>query len=325
LGKLKLAVVYGAICGGCDVALLNWGLKLAEIASKYDIVYWNAAVDSKLEDLEKVDQIDVGVYMGVVRTELHEKLAKTLREKSRIVVAYGACAVYGGIPGLAALTDPGKAFEHVNSTVTTQSREEERALPAYLEMPRMLSTVKPVTRIIEVEVLVPGCPPSDESNDELAKILLEYEPGKEFHGKILLGEENSLCTVCPRRPEDMHRIVMPGIFRLHEVKLDETKCFLEQGVLCMGPATRAACKAPCIKNNYPCIGCMGPAPGVDDVGLKYSSSISSLVLVDKEKELMEYGLAKQLDKVVDPLGVFYAYTLPSSTIYKLAKLRGGGK
>ena len=68
----------------------------------------------------------------------------------------------------------------------------------------------------------------------------------------------------------------------------------------------------------PCIGCTGPAPGVDDVGLKYLSAIASILLVDKEKELLEKGLAKHLDKIVDPLGMFYRYILPSSYLTKLS-------
>jgi len=96
-------------------------------------------------------------------------------------------------------------------------------------------------------------------------------------------------------------------------------------VICLGPATRAACKAPCIVNNHPCTGCMGPAPGVDDVGLRMISSISSLVLVDREKTMSEKDIVKILDKVVDPLGVFYRYTLPISLIAKFKRSRGEEK
>ncbi|MET1160444.1 MAG: hypothetical protein ABWW65_05730 [Thermoprotei archaeon] len=319
---MRLAIVYGAICGGCDVAIANWGEKLIDIAKKYDIVYWNAVVDTKLEDLKKIDKIDVGIFMGVVRTDQHVELAELLREKSDIVVAYGTCAAYGDIPGLAALTNAKKLLEDVNRTVTTASYEENNVIVKETSFPKLLDTVYPVVQLIDADIIVPGCPPSTESNEELVKILIEYEHGKRFNGKIVLGEENSLCAICPRRPENLHKIVMPGIYRLHEVKLEEDKCFLEQGVLCMGPATRAACKAPCIKNNHPCFGCMGPAPGVDDVGLKFMSSLASLVLVDKEKELLERGLAKYLDKIVDPLGTFYKYTLPSSLIIKLARKKG---
>ncbi len=324
MDKMKIAIVYGAICGGCDVAIVNWGEKLAEILKKYDIVYWSVAVDGKLEDLEKIEHIDIGIYMGSVRTELHKKLAKMLREKSDIVISYGACASYGGTPGLATLVSGKKVIEDIKKTITTDSREEKE-LPEYAHIPKLLETNYAVVQLIDPDIIAPGCPPSAISNEEIVKFLLEYERGKKLEGKIVLGEENSLCSICPRRPKDLHKIVMPGIYRMHEIKIDENKCFLEQGILCMGPATRAACKAPCIKNNYPCVGCMGPAPGVDDVGLKYISSIASLAFVDKEKELMEKGLEKHLDKIVDPVGVFYKYTLSSSLLAKLARMKRGEK
>ena len=317
MGKLKLAIVYGAICGGCDVSLVNTGEKLADVLEKYDIVYWGAAIDGKADMLEKLDKIDVAIYMGTVRTESNLKYAKLIRDKADLVVAYGACAVYGGIPGLGALMEPEEIMKIVSSTVTTESKEEID-LPEELKLPRILPTCTSLVEILDPDVMAPGCPPGPISNDGLLKVLIDYAAGKKPEGKIIFGEEQSLCHECPRKPKDLSKIVMPGIYRLHEIKLEEGKCFLEQGILCMGPATRAACDMPCIKNNMPCIGCMGPAPGVDDVGLKYLSAIASILLVDKEKELLEKGLARHLDKIVDPLGMFYRYTLPSSYITKLS-------
>lgn len=318
---MKLAVLYGAICGGCDVAMVNWGEKLVDITSKYDIVFWNAAVDTKNDYFEKIPEIDIGIYMGIIRTEYHLDLVKKLREKTRIFIAYGACSVHGDIPGLAALHSGSKIMNDIKNSVTT-TYFEEKTTSDIVVLSKLLNTVYTTIQIVDPDIIVPGCPPSEDSDNELIKILLEIKPDTKIDKKIVLGEETSLCNICPRKPGDFHKITMPGIYRLHEVKLDPKTCFLEQGVICLGPATRAACKAPCVKNNYPCTGCMGPAPGVDDVGLKLLSSISSLLLVDKERDLMERGLSKYLDKIVDPLGVFYRYTLPISLVKKLVEKKG---
>ena len=316
MGKLKLAIVYGAICGGCDVSLVNIGEKLADVLEKYDIVYWGAAIDGKADMLERLDKIDVAIYMGTVRTESNLKYAELIRDKADLVVAYGACAVYGGIPGLGTLMEPKEIMEIVSSTVTTESIEEID-LPDEIKLPKILPRCSSLTEVLDPDIMAPGCPPGAISNEGLLKVLIDYAAGKKPEGKMIFGEEHSLCYECPRKPEDLSKIIMPGIYRLHEIRLDEDKCFLEQGILCMGPATRAACKMPCIKNNMPCIGCMGPAPGVDDVGLKHLSAIASILLIDKEKELLEKGLSRHLDKIVDPLGLFYKYTLPSSSLTKL--------
>ena len=82
----------------------------------------------------------------------------------------------------------------------------------------------------------------------------------------------------------------------------------------MGPATRSGCGARCISANMPCRGCFGPPPGIKDQGAKMLSAIASLLAVDKEMELGEEGLRDLLDKIPDPAGTFYRFTLPSATI-----------
>jgi F420-non-reducing hydrogenase small subunit len=117
---------------------------------------------------------------------------------------------------------------------------------------------------------------------------------------------------------------MPGIKRLHEVELDDKKCFLEQGILCMGPATRNICDHSCIKTNYPCTGCGGPLEWGGDSGVSMISSIGSILLVDSEKSLLEPGLTREIDKLRDHIGTFYRYTLRKSMLYKLRELKKGG-
>ena len=103
LKKIKIAVAPGSSCGGCDVALVNLNEKLLDITNYADIVFWPTALDFKIEDLEQVDEIDIGIFVGALRHEDHVKLAKLLREKSKIIVALGSCACYGGIFSLANL------------------------------------------------------------------------------------------------------------------------------------------------------------------------------------------------------------------------------
>jgi len=319
VSKPTLAIVYGAICGGCDVALVNLGERLAIILENYDILYWPAAVDSKREALEKVSSIDVSIYMGTLTNSEEVELAKLVRSKSRVLIAYGTCAIYGGIPGLRALINASQTLKEISSTTTTV---EEVRLPRVAELPDLLDRVKSLIDVVEPDVIAPGCPPSDSVNETLVDILVDYAKGAKLEGKVFIGDPNSLCSKCERKPPELSKISMPGIRRLHELKLVEDKCFLEQGVLCMGPVTRATCDLPCIKNNLPCIGCSGPALNVEDMGLEMVSVLSSILLVEREKELLEEGLSKELDKIVDLIGLLYRYTLPRSLLIKL-KSSGG--
>jgi len=317
----KLAIVWGAICGGCDVSIVNVGESLAKLLDSFDIVYWNVAVDNKLEKLKSLDKIDVAIYMGNIRTEEHLALAEMLKKKAVLIVAYGTCAVYGGIPGLAALIRPEELLEVARSTVTAKPVEKLKELPKELKIPELLATCNPLTEILEPDILVPGCPPPPESVEKLIDMLTSYLKGVRPPKATFIADSESLCNKCPRKPADLSKIVMPKISRLHEIRIAGDKCFLEQGILCLGPITRGGCDHRCIKSNMPCIGCMGPLQEVDDVGLKFLSSIASILAVDKERELLEGGLAKLLDKIIDPQGYFYRFTLPRSYLTKLALKR----
>ncbi|RLG88475.1 MAG: hypothetical protein DRO15_02750 [Thermoprotei archaeon] len=322
--KPKLAIVYGSVCGGCDVSLVNVGEPLADLLTNYDVIYWSIALDGKLHTLEKLERIDVAIYMGPIRTELNMKLAKLIREKADLVVAYGTCAVYGGIPGLGALIKPSTLVETMKSTVTTTPGSEKVVKSMEkegLKIPPLTNQCLPLSVVVEPDVLVPGCPPAVENVEKLIDILKKYLRGEKPVKGLMLAEPRSLCEECPRRPKDMSKLVIPNIYRLHEAVPKEDKCFLEQGILCLGPITRAGCGHRCIKANMPCAGCMGPVQRVDDVGLKFLSSLASALLADKEKELGEEGLAKLLDKIVDPQGLFYRYTLPTSYLTKLVLKR----
>ena len=94
-------------CGGCEIALLEIKEKIVEVDANYDVVFWPAATDFKYKDLEAYDDdfIDVCLFNGCIRNSENEHIAKVLRDKSKFLVAFGACAVMGGIPGLANVAD----------------------------------------------------------------------------------------------------------------------------------------------------------------------------------------------------------------------------
>ena len=77
----------------------------------------------------------------------------------------------------------------------------------------------------------------------------------------------------------------------------------------MGPATRAGCEGQCVQGNMPCTGCFGPTGRVRDYGAKILSAIASTVGSDDENEIIDI-----LDKIPDPVGTFYRYSLPASLL-----------
>ena len=89
--------------------------------------------------------------------------------------------------------------------------------------------------------------------------------------------------------------------------MDTETCLLAQGMPCLGPATRAGCGARCISGNMPCTGCFGPTSRMRDYGAKALCSIASVFDCSDVA-----SIDHMLDGIVDPVGTFYRYSLPSS-------------
>ncbi|HYB67671.1 MAG TPA: F420-nonreducing hydrogenase, partial [Candidatus Acidoferrales bacterium] len=101
--KPRIAFNWASSCGGCEIAVLELGTKLVELNDKIDIVFWPVALDFKYSDLESMSDknIDVTFFNGAIQTSENLHLAQLLRAKSKLLVAFGACAIMGGIPALA--------------------------------------------------------------------------------------------------------------------------------------------------------------------------------------------------------------------------------
>jgi F420-non-reducing hydrogenase small subunit len=125
----------------------------------------------------------------------------------------------------------------------------------------------------------------------------------------VLAPDHALCEECPRKESKPENLSLSQFKRPQEVLIDEEKCLLAQGLLCMGPATRGGCDAPCIQGNMPCTGCGGPTSRVRDQGAKVLSSLASLVEGKEEAEI-DHAMAT----IPDPVGSFYRYSLPSSLL-----------
>jgi len=120
----------------------------------------------------------------------------------------------------------------------------------------------------------------------------------------------ALCSECPRLGTKPEKLLVKGFKRPHEMVADPELCLLAQGLICLGPATRAGCGAACIGGNMPCTGCMGPTSRVVDYGAKALSALASLIDATDREEV-----AALAGEVADPVGTFYRYSLPASLVH----------
>jgi len=313
--KLKLAVYWAAACGGCCVSVLDVHEKLFDVVAAADLVFWPIALDFKYKDVEDMPDghIDVTLFNGAIRNSENEYMAKLLRKKTKILVAYGSCAHLGGIPGLANFFTGEEIFKRVyEESESTINPEKIRPQHKYevpegtLEIPVFFNDVRPLDRVVDVDYYLPGCPPQTE---RLLEVFLAIVTGAELppKGSVVGAGIKAQCDDCIRKKTENKLI--KKFYRPWEIIDDGESCFMEQGVLCMGPATRSGCGYRCIKGNAPCRGCYGPTADVIDPGTKMMSAIASIIDAKDPDEL-----EKIISDVVDPAGTFYRFSLPSAII-----------
>ncbi len=322
--KCKIAIYWTGACGGCDVALVELNEKILDLAEIADIVFWPVAVDFKYEDLRKfkAQEIDISLITGCIVNSEGEEIAKLLREKSKILVAYGSCACFGGIPGLINLSKKEDVYRAAYSeSPSTVNPEHVTPLQKYktkfgdLELPEFYGNSRAVHQVLDVDYFMPGCAPPIESTEKLLEIAKEFvSTGKLPPKGAVIGGEKSVCDECQREKAEKKNI--SKIYRIYELEPDSKKCLLDQGIICMGPATRSGCKARCINANQPCIGCMGVLPDALDQGAKMLSALASIIGVEGEKTMSEEEIKKIIDKIPDPVGTFYKFSLPIGIINK---------
>ena len=313
--KLKLAIYWGAACGGCCVSVLDVHEKLFDIIGAADLVFWPIALDFKYEDLEKMPDgyIDVTLFNGAVRNSENELIAVLLRQKSKILVAYGSCAHLGGIPGLANFSNRDEIFKRVydesESTVNPGKiypQPVTHVAEGKLDIPLFYNNVQPLNKVVCVDFYIPGCPPQSERLLEVFSAIVNRDqlPQKE----TVIGALNKAqCDECVRKKTDHKKI--RHFYRPWEIEDDGETCFLEQGIICMGPATRSGCGWRCIEGNSPCRGCYGPPSTSPDPGSKMMSAIGTMIDSNDPEEI-----DRIVEGIADPAGTFYRFSLPGSIL-----------
>ncbi len=313
--KAKVGFYWCASCGGCEESVVDLAEEVLTVLDHVEIVFWPVAMDFKRSDVENMEDGEIFVTMinGAVRTSEQEEMAHLLRQKSKLIIAYGSCAHTGGIPGLANQFSSEEILQYIyHDAPTVTNHDSIRPQTNYkengyeVELPQFRNRVKALDQVIDVDNYLPGCPPTPAI---LKKALFTLLEGDLPEKGAVLAPDLALCNECPRKESKPEEITFEEFKRPHEVKMDPELCFLAQNVLCMGLATRGGCEALCVNGNMPCGGCFGPLSEVEDQGAKVIASIGSTIKGLEESEIYEV-----LDTIPDPVGTFYRYALPASLI-----------
>jgi len=316
-GKPKFAMYWAASCGGCEIAVLNIDEKILDVDANFDVVFWPVAMDAKYKDVEAMEDgsILLTLFNGAIRNEENEHIAKLLRKKSQILVAFGSCATEGCMPALANLTPIEEVVETYYSTISTDNPQNIHPQPVYkapegeITIPKLYPIVRTLDQVVDVDYYMPGCPPESHQIAAVIDLVIDVLQGKAVlppKGSTIGAGGSTVCDDCPRK-RDVKRI--REFKRIQDVMLDPEICILEQGVICSGPATRNGCGALCPKAGSPCIGCYGPAEGVLDYGARLLTSVASVIDSNDPEEI-----ERIIDGIPDPAGMFYRFNLGGSLL-----------
>jgi F420-non-reducing hydrogenase small subunit len=326
--KPRLAVYWASACGGCDIAILNLHERIADVAAAFEIVFWPAVMDAKYADVEAMPEgsIDVCLFTGGIRSTENAELARLLRSRARILVAFGSCASEGCIPGLANLGPIDAVLDAAFEGPTTDNPAHLRPMTVVetpdgdLHLPALLPRVSTLAQVVPVDWTVPGCPPESARIAEVLTVAIAALAGEvplPPPGSVLGAGTSAVCDECTRT---RHEKAIGAFRRIQEIdRIDPGTCLLEQGIVCSGPATRDGCGARCPTAGAPCIGCYGAPTGVVDSGARLLSALASVIDADDEA-----AMDRVLDTLVDPVGRAYRFGLARSLLGGARGVDGAG-
>ena len=217
----RFAVLQLSGCAGCEVSLLNAG----EWIDRFDLAFMPLVTSAY-----DVPEVDVLLISGGVRSDEDLHNLRQAVKRARKIVAVGTCAISGGVTNLG-------NRDEVRQLFLSQSERHN--------LPRMLPKSQPVDVFVDIDLYLPGCPPTPEL---FMAALLEPPDFK---------ASANVCQECGRQKlmdvKPTHLVGMAG----GQVAPDI--CLINQGYLCVGSSTRGGCRALCTRPGHPCVGCRGPS------------------------------------------------------------------
>ena len=169
MDRIKFATVWLGGCSGCHMSFLDLDEWLLELAGRAEVVY-SPVVDIK----EYPEGVDLVLVEGAVCNEDHLEMAHRLRQRSKLVVSFGDCAVTGNVT---ALRNPLCRAECLLRRAYLETAEVNPQIPQEKGIvPPLLDRVQPLHEVIPVDHFLPGCPPPADRIKALLSQLLDGKP-----------------------------------------------------------------------------------------------------------------------------------------------------
>ena len=290
MNKVKLNTEWLSVCGGCHVAIVDLHEKILDVLGAVEVLH-----SPVLTDIKAYPKADVGIVTGAIRNEHDRHNAIQMRKSCDLIIAFGTCAVYGGIPGAGTVhtTDDllNTAYTQNKTTVTTHTPSER--------VDRLSARVTPLDQVIEVDLYLPGCPPHANFIFEALTSLVQ--------GKAPKTSDRNVCAACRRK---MMRQPVAAIKNPLAEFPDKETCLMCQGYICLGSVTLDRCLAPCPNTGVACTGCAGPSTQVlrepnRDIRTEVATRMAALT------DIPEAEIVRMIERGAKN---YYAYAMASQMI-----------
>jgi sulfhydrogenase subunit delta len=258
MGKTRLGIFSFTGCAGEQLVILECGAKLFELYEVAEIKAFNIAQDASLNTPGK--SLDIALLEGSITTEVQKDELIKIRANTKIVVAMGTCACFGG----------------VQASKSGEGNWEERFKKVYGTSSKLFRAMQPFesapcNAFVKIDHYIPGCPVDKKQLiSSLARLLNNATPQL---------YKFPVCTEC---------------------KWQENECLLLRNELCLGPITRGGCSAVCPSLNLPCVGCWGGAdsPNISsEYKLLTEKKFSNAEIQHKFSKFGSMAMIEELSKI----------------------------
>jgi len=278
-------------CSGCHIAIVDLHEKILAVLESVTIQRCPV-----LTDVKDYPKAKLGLVSGAIRSEHDRHAAMEMRKSCDLIIAWGSCAVYGGIAGAGNVHSP--PGYHRRGLHQQQDHGDPR--PPQQGSVGLEPAVSPLDSVIDVDLYLPGCAPHPAFVFDALLALLEGRSPRTATGE-------SVCARCRRK---MEKSDVDRIRKNSEGVPDPDRCFLSQGYLCMGSVTLDRCMSPCPLNGIPCSGCAGATMQVlaepnRDIRTEIAERMSRLTEIPRE------AIVREIERTAK---THYSYTMATPMI-----------
>ena len=173
--KARVATASLAGCFGCHMSVLDIDERLLDLIQ---VVEFDR---TPLTDIKTLGRCDVGIIEGGVANAENVEVLREFRQRCKVLVALGACAITGGIPAMRNQFD---LTECLAESYVDGVGVDNPLIPDDPEIPRLLDKVRPIQEVVKVDYFLPGCPPPADAIWTFMNDLLAGKPIALSYGQI---------------------------------------------------------------------------------------------------------------------------------------------